>query len=309
MNLDANEMLIFAKVVQSGSITAASKILNQPKSTLSRKLASLEKRLGVRLLQRTTRKLRLTEIGTAYYQRVAAIATQMEEAEFAVGSMLTVPQGRLKITATAEFAVYYLSPLLRHFMDQYPKVSVHSEVTDRVVDLAGEDIDVAIRMGDLDESSLIARKLKTSKMQLVASPEYLKKHGAPKHPSDLQNHRTVHFTTAWPNPVWTLQGPEGARVEVPLNFKTSSNHLGMVRAAAIDSHGIALLPMFIIDDAIQAGHLVHILPDWGTEEAPISIVFVGQRLLLPKVRVFVDFLTDVFSKGCAARAFGCPTKS
>ncbi len=296
MQMDANELLIFAKVVQYGSFTAAARQLGQPKSTLSRKLASLEKRLGVRLLQRSTRRLRLTEVGQAYYQRCAAIASQMEEAETAVSSMLHVPQGRLKITTTVEFGVFYLSPILNEFLKKHPKVNAHIELTERVVDLIGEDIDIAVRMGELDESSLTARRIGNSALRLVASPAYLKKNGAPKKVEDLKKHECIVFTGPHPDGVWELLGPGNAKEEVQVQGRITSNSLSMVREAALAGEGITLVPPFAVEHALQKGELVAVLPDWGTRNDPISIVFPSSRLLLPKVRVFVDFLAESFKQ-------------
>ncbi len=301
MQMDANELLIFAKVVQYGSFTAAARQLGQPKSTLSRKLASLEKRLGVRLLQRSTRRLRLTEVGQAYYQRCAAIASQMEEAETAVSSMLHVPQGKLKITTTVEFGVFYLEPILNMFLKQHPKINAHIELTERLVDLIGEDIDIAIRMGELDESSLTARRIGNSAMRLVASPAYIKKNGVPKKVADLEKHDCIIFTGPHPDGIWELLGPGNVKEEVHVQGRITSNSLSMVREATLAGEGITLLPPYAVEHALQKGELVAVLPEWATRNDPISIVFPSSRLLLPKVRVFVDFLAENFSK-CASMA-------
>ncbi|WP_263866297.1 LysR family transcriptional regulator [Thalassolituus oleivorans] len=201
---DLNEMAIFVHVVEAGSFTGAAKNLGLPKSTVSRKITQLEERLGVRLIQRTTRSLRLTDTGSAYYNHCARILGEIEEANIAVTQMQSTPTGTLRITAPVLFGSTVLSGLIADFMDDHPQVQIDLVLTDQRLDLVQDGIDVAFRVGQLEDSSLIGRHLGDARAILCASPEYVKKHGAPKHPSELQEH-TLMTASQWSQ--WQLQGP------------------------------------------------------------------------------------------------------
>ena len=202
---DLNEMAIFVHVVEAGSFTGAAKNLGLPKSTVSRKITQLEERLGVRLIQRTTRSLRLTDTGSAYYNHCARILGEIEEANITVTQMQSTPTGTLRITAPVLFGSTVLSGLIADFMDEHPQVQIDLVLTDQRLDLVQDGIDVAFRVGQLEDSSLIGRHLGDARSILCASPEYVKKHGAPKHPSELQEH-TLMTASQWSQ--WQLQGPD-----------------------------------------------------------------------------------------------------
>jgi DNA-binding transcriptional LysR family regulator len=287
--MDLNEILVFAKVVQAGSFIAASRELDMPKSTVSRKVSELEERLGARLLQRTTRKLSLTEVGHTYYQHAARVVAGIEEAEAAVGRMQEAPRGLLRVTAPLNFG--YLRSALASFMRRYPEVQVEMMCADRVVDLISESFDVAIRAGQLVDSTLIARNLGMLRSYLVASPSFLKRAGTPKTPADLARFDCVVFGPGTERSSWKLSR-NGKIATASLKPRLVANDFDFVDGAALEGLGIAMLPVFRCVDHLREKRLRRVLPEWCSPEIPIQAVYPSTRHLSPKLKAFLDHLSE-----------------
>lgn len=287
--MDLNELLVFAKVVQTGSFTAAAAALQMPKSTVSRKVSELESRLGAQLLQRTTRKLHLTEVGRAFFEHCVRVVTEAEQAEQAVTHMNSTPRGLLRVTTPISFSV--LGPQVAEFLARYPEVRIEMVCTDRVVDLVAEGYDVAVRAGRLTDSTLIARRLGSLARVAVASPAYVAARGAPKRPMDLERHDCLVFGAERRGNVWSFQS--GSRsVTLTVRARMVVNDFDMLRAAALAGAGVAMLSEQICVDDLATGRLRRLLPEWTSPGASMHLVYPRSRHLSPKVRAFVDFLLE-----------------
>ncbi len=292
--MDLNDIVVFTKVVETKSFTGAADALGLPKSTVSRKLAQLEERLGVRLVQRTTRKLALTEIGEAYYARCSRIVADLAAAEQLVTDMQATPRGRLRVTSSVDFATRWLGGIVAEFLAQHPDVNVELEATDRVVDLIEESFDVAIRFGQMPESTLIARRLCGIELVLVAAPSYIAQRGAPRTIEELDDHEHVLFTPATRNQTWTfVQGDATYEFGRPARF--ASNNFGAVRDVAIAGGGIAGMSDFMIDEDLVSGALVRILPDWTTRLNDVHAVYPARQNLPPRLTLFLDHLAKALN--------------
>ncbi|MBC9250067.1 LysR family transcriptional regulator [Pseudomonas alcaligenes] len=282
MGLD--DALIFTRVVECHSFTQAAQSLGMQKSTVSRRIALLEERLGVRLLNRTTRKLRLTEVGQAYYERCRQIMLDFAEAEQAVMQLQQEPSGLLRITAPIEFGQLFLGSVLGQFMRQYPQISAEVELTSREVDLVEEGIDIAIQIGQPQDSTLIARKLFQSSRHLCASPEYLAQHGTPSSSRELASHRAILLPQDSLR-YWPLLGENIACQRV-----LSCNNITLAREAAQAGAGIAALPVMISGEALRSGRLVEVLPGIRLPVGELYAVYPSRRFQAMKVKTFLDFL-------------------
>ena len=287
--MDLNDIVVFTKVVETKSFTGAAEALGLPKSTVSRKLAQLEERLGVRLVQRTTRKLALTEIGEAYYERCSRIVSDVASAEQLVTDMQATPRGRLRVTATVDFSSRYLGTIVAEFLAGHPEVNVEIDATDRVVDIIEEGFDVAIRFGQLPESSLVARRLCTAAVVLCAAPSYLAAHGTPAQIEDLDTHDHVLFTPASRNMTWTLANGD-ATYEFGRPARFASNNYGAVRDVAMAGAGVAVMSDFMVEDDIRTGTLVRVLPEWSSRPTDIHAVYPARQNLPPRLTLFLDHL-------------------
>ena len=286
---DLNEMAIFVHVVEAGSFTGAAKNLGLPKSTVSRKITQLEERLGVRLIQRTTRSLRLTDTGNAYYGHCSRILSEIEEANIAVTQMQTTPTGTLRITAPVLFGSTVLSSLIADFMDEHPQLNIDMVLSDQMLDLVQEGIDVAFRIGQLEDSSLIGRYLGDVRVILCASPEYLRRFGTPNGPDDLANHRLI-TASRWLQ--WNMTNANGDDLTVQIKPKLQANDFASLYALALSGSGIAPLPALIAAPAIHSGDLVPVCSEYPFEASPIHALYPSNRHLSAKVRSFVDFVID-----------------
>ncbi|UUY08073.1 LysR family transcriptional regulator [Pseudomonas sp. J452] len=282
MGLD--DALIFTRVVECHSFTQAAQILGMQKSTVSRRIALLEERLGVRLLNRTTRKLRLTEVGQAYYERCRQIMLDFAEAEQAVMQLQQEPSGLLRITAPIEFGQLFLGGVLGQFMRQYPQISAEVELTSRDVDPVEEGVDIAIQVGQPHDSTLIARKLFESGRRLCASPDYLAQHGTPQSIDELCGHRAILLPQDSPR-YWPLLGEHIACQRV-----LSCNNITLAREAAVAGAGIAGLPLMISEEAVQSGRLIELLPDARLPVGELYAIYPSRRFQAMKVKTFLDFL-------------------
>src|SRR5579859_7479325 len=266
--MDLNEIAIFTRVVQAGSFTAAAKALGMPKSTVSRKISDLEERLNARLLQRTTRKLSLTDAGRTYFDYAVRIVSEVQAAESAVGSMQDEPRGLLRVTCGTNAS--WLGDIVVEFMKHNPEVQIELLATGRNVDLVDERFDVAIRAGALANSSLVARKLGHAKWFLVATPRYLKKHRRPRSPDDLRKHACLLFGTGPMTVDLRLErGSDTAHVTVSARLLVSD--FDVLRAAAVAGLGIAALPAFGCVEDLRAHRLERVLGDWMPPPIPVHI--------------------------------------
>ena len=286
---DLNEMAIFVHVVEAGSFTGAARNLGLPKSTVSRKITQLEERLGVRLIQRTTRSLRLTDTGNAYYSQCARILGEIEEANVAVARMQSTPTGTLRITAPVLFGSTVLSGMVADYLEQHPQVSVDMVLTDQNLDLVQDGIDVAFRVGQLEDSSLIGRHLGDVRAILCASPDYIKSRGIPEHPDSLHEHALM-VLSQWPS--WQLSGPDNDTYNLNVKARIQVNDFASLYTLALSGSGIAPLPTMIAAPAIRSGKLVPVLPEWPFEASPLHALYPSNRHLSAKVRSFVDFVIE-----------------
>jgi DNA-binding transcriptional LysR family regulator len=292
MNKFSN-MQLFVLVVQEGSFSATARTLGITPSSVSRQISQLEGELGARLFQRTTRKQSLTEAGKIYFQHAERIITDMEAAQLAVNRLTDTPSGSLHITAEADFALVYIAPLLPDFLEHYPDIKVRLSMNAGLADLVDGGIDMAIRIGHLGDSSLIARKIAMSESVVCASPAYIEKHGSPSHPSELEAHNCLSFRVKAGKKFWTFKVPEGS-LDVPISGRIDVNSIAFLRHVALDNQGVILVPKWIVRDEIGSGQLLSLLDEYPLEpvSTPIHAVFAHNRHLAPKVRVFVDFLVD-----------------
>ena len=293
--MDLNDIVVFTKVVETKSFTGAAEALGLPKSTVSRKLAQLEERLGVRLVQRTTRKLALTEIGEAYYARCSAIVSDVQAAEQLVTDMQATPRGRLRVTASVDFSSRFLGSIIADFLLQHPEINIELEATDRVVDLIEEGFDLAVRFGPMPESTLIARKLVTLQLLLCASPDYLARRGTPKTIDELEEHDHVLFTPTSRNQTWTLVGPNEQTYEFGRPARLASNNLGTVVDAARRGAGITLISEFMVTNEVQSGSLVPVLPEWKTRMTDAHAVYPARQNVPPRLTLFLEHLTKALN--------------
>jgi DNA-binding transcriptional LysR family regulator len=292
--LDLNEIALFARVVQAGTFSGAARKLRLPKSTVSRKVAALEERLGARLLQRTTRRLGLTDAGRAFYDYAARIVADIEEAGRAVHELQATPRGRLRVTVPMSQS--FLGRTLATFLSRYPEVSIDVSATDRVVDLVEDRFDVGLRAGRLADSSLIARPISMLRRYVFAAPSYLSRRAAPLVPEDLKNHDCLLFGPTSPREIWTLE--DGTRtVELQVPARLIANDTDMLRDVALAGLGLSLLPERSCAAELHAGRLVRVLPEWHAPDVPFTAVYPSTRHLSPKVSAFVELLQSELGRG------------
>ena len=287
--MDLNDIVVFTKVVETRSFTGAAEQLGLPKSTVSRKLAQLEERLGVRLVQRTTRKLALTDIGQAYYERCARIVADLAAAEQLVTDMQATPRGRVRVTAPIDLSSRYLGSIIADFIAAHPDVNVELEASDRIVDLIEEGFDVAVRFGSLPESTLIARRLCKISGLLVATPAYLARRGTPTTVEDLDEHDRVLFTPSPRTQSWTLANGD-ATYEFGRPARFASNNVGAVLEAVLAGAGLSVLTEFMVAGHVAAGELVPVLPDWRNRPIDVHAVYPARQNLPPRLTLFLDHL-------------------
>lgn len=295
---DLNDTLIFVKVVEQGSFTAAANVLRVPKTTVSRKVRDLEQRLGVRLLNRTTRRLSLTEAGNTYFEYSSRIAQDLADAESAVHQLEGSPRGWLRITTPYMFCMDMLSALIRDFRERYPEVRVDLLVSNERLDIVAHRIDVALRVGALPDSSLIARPLTRFRSFVYASESYIARHGEPKTPADLRFHHVLSkpFNQHSNRHVWQLHN--GTRSEeVEVNPVTIANDALALRALLAGGQGLMLASELDVHADVQSGSIRRVLEDWSGPECELSAVFAGGGVVSPKVRVFLDFLIERLRNG------------
>ncbi|WP_442968092.1 LysR family transcriptional regulator [Pseudorhodoferax sp.] len=284
-------MQTFVAVVEAGSFVGAVASTGLSKPAVSRQVAELEQLLGVRLLQRTTRRLSLTGEGQAYHQRCKELLQALAEAEAEAGSATAQAQGRLRVGAPLSFGALHLAGLWGRFLDANPRVTLDIVLADRVVDLVEEGYDLAVRIARLPDSTLVSRTLARTRVLLCASPQYLAQHGTPQHPRELAQHAVVQYSYWSAGEVWSFTGP-GGEVRVRTRARMHANNGDTCRAAALAHQGLILQPDFLIAPDLRAGRLVEVMPDWHAAELEIQAVYPTRRQLPLKVRRLVDFLAE-----------------
>ena len=291
---DLNDMLYFAEVVDRGGFAAAGRILNIPKSTLSRRLSELESRLGVRLLQRTTRRLSLTQAGEIYHRHCIAMREQAEAADEAVARVHDEPRGTVRVSCPVTLAQTTIGPVLPRFLAAHPQVRIDMQVSNRVVDLVQEGIDVALRVrSTLDDSgTLVIKNLGPTHGVLVASPQLLQRFGQPEGPEQLRNLPTVAMSAADGRATWHLHGPRGERYELEHHPVYTADDLLTLKFATLQGTGMSSLPDYLCTEELQRGELVPVLPGWEPPQAKVLAVFPSRRGMVPAVRRFLDFLGE-----------------
>lgn len=286
-------MNAFAKVVALGSFAEAARALGSTRSAMSKTVMELEHVLGVRLLDRTTRRVRTTEAGLAYYERCVDILSRVEETEMQVSSLQAEPKGVLKVNGPTSFGALYLGPAVADFMAGYPELKVELTVTDRFIDPIEEGVDVTIRIAELTDSSLIARKLAPARRVFVASPSYVANHGAPEAPEDLARHACLTYGHTTTLQRWRIMR-NGEAIMVPIHSIVCSNNGDILRSAALKGLGVAILPTFLVGPDIEAGRLETILDHFPQPNLGIHAIYASNRYLAAKTRAFVDFLAKRF---------------
>jgi DNA-binding transcriptional LysR family regulator len=282
------DMALFVEVARKRSFSRAAEALGMATSSLSRRISELERRIGLRLLNRTTRRIELTPAGTLYYERSRRIVDEARIAHEQLAAEGEDPRGTLRVTMPADFGLAFLAPLLDEFARRYPGISFDFDLSPGTVDLVSGSVDVAIRTGALPDTGLIARRIANVSRHLYAAPAYLAKAGEPAGPSDLTRHECVHIASPGRAATWTLiRGKK--KVEVTVGGRFACNNVGMIRELAALGLGIAMLPERIVRSEVAAGRLRRVLRDWGIPPHPVSAL-TATRLLPARTRVFLDFL-------------------
>ncbi len=283
----------FIRVVDAGSFSLAAERMNTAKSAVSRRVADLEAHLGVRLLNRTTRSLSLTESGRTLYQRALRLVADLEEVEATLSTQATALKGSLRIAAPLSFGLLHLGPAINDFAARHPEVRLFIDFNDRIVDLVEEGFDLAVRIARLADSSLIARKLTPIREVVCASPGYLQRHGTPSTPRELEGHVCLRYTNI-PDSPWQYRAPDGSRGAVKLDAWLEANNGDYLRDAAIAGFGVIRQPTFIVYQAIEAGDLVPLLVDYAWSDINAYAFYPSARHLSRRVRAFVEFLQSRF---------------
>jgi DNA-binding transcriptional LysR family regulator len=289
------EMQTFSAVVDAGSFVGGANALDMSKAAVSRYIGDLEARLGVRLLHRTTRKLSLTEEGEVFYARCKELLNNISDAELEITSRTAEAVGLLRISAPVTFGILHLANLWGDFTAKHPKVSLDITLSDRVIDIIEDGFDVAIRIAQLPNSTLISKKLASTKMVLCASPEYIKRSGQLTHPFDLMHHSILAYTYWSTKDEWTFNGPEGS-VTVKTVPRLRANNGDTNLAGALKHQGIVLQPTFLVGKHLQSGELVELIPEYKSIELGIYAIYPTRKLVSPKVRLLIDFLVQSFKK-------------
>lgn len=286
-------MRVFVAVVDAGSFVAASDALPMSKAAVSRHVAELESHLGVRLLNRTTRRLSLTPEGEVFHARCKEVLASVDEAEAEITSRSGEATGLLRINAPFTFGLLHLAPLWVEFMASHPKLTLDVTLSDRVVDLVEEGFDMAVRIARLPDSSLVSRQIAGTRLVLCASPIYLRQHGTPGHPAELAQHQVAAYSLFSQGDHWSFTGPQGP-VTVKVSPRLRCNNGDTCRLAALRHQGIVLQPSFLVGPDLQAGTLVELMPEYRSIELGVYVVYPSRKFVSPKVRLLIDFLVEAF---------------
>lgn len=295
-NTSLDGVIVFVAVVEGGGFTAAAHALGHSVSFVSKEIARLEDRLGVRLLNRTTRSVSLTDIGRAYYEQCRQIVADAQGAERSISDAHENPRGLLSISAPVSFGLAYLNDVLPEFLTDYPDITMNIEMNDRLVDVIAEGLDVVIRAGYLKDSNLIARRLMSSRLLTVASPDYLARNGTPQTPNNLKDHPCIAFAYKQMTTRWEYLDPNGGSIDVTVNPRMVCNSAETEIAAALAGIGITEMPSFICHKEVADGRLIPILERFERPPIGVYAVYPHRAHLSAKVRVFVDFLVRKFGE-------------
>jgi DNA-binding transcriptional LysR family regulator len=287
------DMKVFIRIVDAGGISRAADQLGLAKSAVSRRLVDMETRLGVRLLNRTTRTSGLTEIGQNYYERAMTIVDDVVELNALTADANTALEGTINLAAPLSFGLIHLSPAIDSFLIEHPELKININFSDRQVDLIEEGLDLAFRIADLKDSSLVARKISPIKRVLCTSPEYLKKQGIPVTPDDLKNHHLLYYNLTESN-TWKFTDKKGKKYTVSVKPKITANNGDFLKNMAMAGHGIVSTPTFIVWKAIAAGDLVPVLTDYQLPQTNAYAVYPQARYLSQRTRCLIDFLVERF---------------
>ncbi|WP_342242900.1 LysR family transcriptional regulator [Pseudomonas sp. OTU5201] len=285
-----NDMELFVEVIRANSFRGAAEAVGIPNSTVSRRIAELERRIGLRLLNRTTRRIELTEGGRLYYERCRRIVDEARLAHEELSELVDNPSGLIRLSMPIDFGVVYLAPLLAEFAERYPQIQFDLDLTPKRLDLIRDQVDLVIRIGALPDSQLIARPLGTLQRGLFASPSYLARHGVPDSPAALLQHQCLRMLDT----PWVLHDGE-QKLSLAVQGRYLLNNVGMLRRLALLGQGIAMLVDEMIGEDLDQGRLHRVLPDWKAETLPVYAI-TETRLVPAKVRVLIDFLTEQFNR-------------
>lgn len=292
MNQDLNDVLAFTRVAETGSFTRAAERLGWPKSSVSHRVARLEKTIGARLLERSTRRLRLTEVGARYHEHTLRVLQELDLASATVASFRAQPQGGLRISASVVLGQALLPDLLVEFARLYPNVQLFVDLSNRRVDLLEEGFDVAIRAGRLPDSSLVSRRLGYAEARLYAAPGYLRLRGTPVNPDDLVGHDLIDNAPKSGRKPWQLSHDDGSSFILESQFSVASNDPLLLREIAAAGTGIVSLPTFVAAPALKDLRLSPVLPGWATKRLEVHVLFPSHKSLSPALRAFVDLASD-----------------
>lgn len=288
-------MQIFVEVAKSAGFSAAANKIGLSRAQVSKSVMQLEKHLGTRLFNRTTRRISLTEIGTIYLDRCIAILQDIDETEAIASEQTQQPRGRLTLSAPTSFGVLHLQQAIPAFLREHPQVQISLNLADRFIDVVDEGFDVVIRIAELEDSSLIARRLAPCRRVLCAAPAYLEEHGTPRVPKDLAIHHCLVYSNELTPDTWHLQGPAGLE-SVKVSGPLCADNGDILRAAAVDGLGVTLLPTFIVGADLKSGRLQQVLDNYCPPPISIHAVFPSRRYLSAKVRSFIDFMAAYFGE-------------
>jgi len=303
---DLNDLFFFAQVVDHGGFAPAARALGLPKSRLSRRILALEQRLGVRLIQRSTRSFAVTEIGQEYYRHCVAMLVEADAAQDVIDRSRAEPQGRVRLSCPPGLVCFQVGDIVARFMEQHPRVQVYLKSTSRPIDVIAEGFDIAIRVRfpPLEESDLVMRVLAESPQHLVASPALFDGNSKPQTPANLADLPSIDFGPPQRPHHWRLEGPDGETALVTQHPRLITDDFVQMRLAALRGIGVAQLPDFVVNDDLAAGTLIDVLPQWKPHAGIVHAVFPSRRGLLPAVRGLLDFLAEEFAGGAKAPAQG-----
>jgi DNA-binding transcriptional LysR family regulator len=286
-------MDIFVRIVDAGSFSAVARDLGTTQPTISKQITALETRLKTRLLNRSTRSLSITESGTTYYERCKRILEDVKAAEGALGRLQSSLTGTLHVNGSIAMGQIFLTPLMLEFQRRYPELTIELTLNDRYIDLVEEGVDVAVRLGRLADSNLVARRLGSTRRVLVATPGYLDKRGIPQAPADLERHNCLLYAYLSTGNEWVFRGPQSdLRVHAHGNFKANNGH--SIREALLAGMGVALMPDWLVHDVMQSGQVVTLLPQFAPAPLEVNAVYPSGRHVSAKLRTFIDFLQEQF---------------
>lgn len=293
--MDIAALRTYVHIVEEGSFAAAARRMGISKSMSSKYISDLEASLGVRLLTRSTRSVKPTVLGQEYYEKLKEVLETLSEANEIVRSAAAVAMGRLKITAPVSYSFKVLQPAILEFVEEYPEIQLEYMINDQCVDLVSEGFDAAIRIGDLEDSSMYVRRLASSKVHVVASPDYVKENGAPETPGDLLVHRCLYYTNLRSSGTWPFQQADTITYQ-KVKPVFSSNNGDIISMTAVAGKGVAFLPDFLVESELKAETLVPLLTDYSLPEMPVSVVYPSRKHVSASLKAFLDFITGFYSR-------------